>query len=66
MNLPLHFLRPHPSSNGRGNGTQHSAQRPDLAAGKTIFRAPALPTPQQMSNELPFTVNLRPRLRDRP
>ena len=30
------------------------------------FRPPALPTPQQIHGELPFTAHLGPRLRARP
>lgn len=30
-----------------------------------VFRAPALPTPNQLSSELPFSANLRPRLAPR-
>ena len=39
--------------------------RADSTAGKPLFRAPALPTPNQFSNELPFTAHYRPRLRER-
>ena len=65
MNLPLHLFRLLPASSGRQSETLHVVTRTDDHASKPLFRAPALPTPHQLSRELPFTVNFRPRLRER-
>ncbi len=65
MNLPMHLFRLPSSSAERHNETVQVATRADLHSNKPLFRAPALPTANQMSRELPFTVNLRPRLRER-
>lgn len=35
--------------------------RRDIQWGTPVFRAPALPTPSQLSRELPFTEDFRPR-----
>ena len=66
MNLPRHLFRLLPNSTGRAQEGSLAATRAEDHGGKPFFRPPALPTPQQMNNELPFTVNVRPRLRDRP
>lgn len=65
MNLPLHRLRLQSSSAERQSETVHVATRSEVHESKPLFRAPALPTPNQMHRELPFTVNCRPRLRER-
>lgn len=66
MNFPLHLFRLHPASNETQNETVHVVTRSELQQHKPLFRAPALPTPHQLSRELPFTANFRPRLRERP
>ena len=58
----LHVLRLQPAPNQRDSETLHVVARCDVQWGTPIFRAPALPTPRQISSELPFTVNFRPRL----
>jgi hypothetical protein len=40
--------------------------RSDEPRGFAHFRPPALPTPQPIHGDLPFTVHLGPRLRTRP
>jgi hypothetical protein len=65
MNLPIHLFRLQSSSAERQNETVQIATRADIQSSKPLFRAPALPTPNQLSRELPFTVNYRPRLRER-
>lgn len=60
MNLPQHLLR---LIVGPGNSLPesiHVVTRADVQWGSPIFRAPALPTPNQLHRELPFTHNLRP------
>jgi hypothetical protein len=66
MNLPLHLFRLQPAPTDRTSETVRLATASDVQDGKPVFRAPALPTPNQLNNELPFTVNFRPRLRERP
>lgn len=62
MNLPQHLLRlvlgPVPSV----PESVRVVTRSDIQWGTPIFRAPALPTPHQLSRELPFTENFRPPL----
>jgi hypothetical protein len=65
MNFPRHLFRLHPASQERQTESVQVVTRADAIAGKPLFRAPALPTPNQFSNELPFTANYRPRLRER-
>jgi hypothetical protein len=65
MNLPLHLFRLQPAPSEREQSSIHLVTRTDDIGHKPLFRAPALPTPHQLSNELPFTVNFRPRLRER-
>ncbi len=65
MNLPIHLFRLQSSSAERQHETVQIATRADVLSIKPLFRAPALPTPNQLSRELPFTVNYRPRLRER-
>ena len=65
MNLPLHLLRLLPATRNR-NGKPANGKGGDHSGGKPLFRPPALPTPNQLNNELPFTVRFGPRLRDRP
>ena len=66
MNLPLHLLRLLAASGVRTGARARNTPQSDNHVAKPIFRPPALPTPQQISNELPFTVHLGPRLRERP
>lgn len=66
MNSPLHLLglRREPLVQSGVEAVQ--LVRPtDVQWGAPIFRAPALPTPQQISSEIPFTVNFRGRIRQR-
>lgn len=66
MKLPLHLLRLQPTPSTRDHETVQVVTRHERdAASKPLFRAPALPTSHQLNRELPFTVNSRPRLRDR-
>ena len=65
MNMPLHLFRLQSASAERQSETVHVATAADLHSSKPLFRAPALPTPHQLNRELPFTVNFRPKLRDR-
>ncbi len=66
MKLPLHLLRLQPAPQARDSETLHVVTRAEAtSAPKPIFRAPALPTLHQMNRDLPFTVNARPRLRER-
>jgi hypothetical protein len=65
MNFPLHLFRLHPASKDRPGETVQVVTRSDSSRNKPLFRAPALPTPHQLSNELPFTASFRPRLRER-
>ena len=57
MNLPFHFLRLRPAPTQRDSETVHVVTRTDVQWGGPIFKAPALPTPHQLSSELPFSVN---------
>ena len=41
----------------------HVVTRSDVQWGTPVFRAPALPTPNQLSRELPFTEDRRPRFK---
>jgi hypothetical protein len=66
MNFPLHLFRLQPATARQQQESVHVVTRSDPHSDKLLFRAPALPTPHQLSNELPFTTNYRPRLRDRP
>lgn len=66
MKLPLHLLRLQSTPYTRENEPVHLVtHRERHAESKPLFRAPALPTSYQLNRELPFTVNCRPRLRDR-
>jgi hypothetical protein len=63
MNLPEHWLR---LVVGRASAAAESVRvvtRSEVQWGKPVFRAPALPTPHQLSSEVPFTESLRPRFR---
>jgi hypothetical protein len=64
MDDSLHLFRLQPAPTQRDSETVHVVVRTDVQRGTPIFRAPALPTPHQMSSELPFTVNFRPRIRE--
>ena len=65
MNFPRHLFRLQPASE-RQSETIQIAPRAEANAAKPLFRAPALPTPHQIYNDVPFTANFRPRLRERP
>lgn len=59
MNYPMHLLRLQPANHSSDAESVRVISRTDVQWGTPIFRAPALPTPHQFSNELPFTVNFR-------
>lgn len=65
MKLPLHLFRLQPPSSERPCETVEIVTRAEARPSKPTFRAPALPTPHQLSSDLPFTANIRPRIRDR-
>ena len=65
MNIPLHLFRLQAATPDRSNESLQIVTRADAPSNKPVFRAPALPTPQQLNRELPFTVGFRPRLRER-
>lgn len=65
MNSALHLLRLQPAPTQRDSESVSVVRPTDLQWGAPLFRAPALPTPRQLCSELPFTVNFRPRLRER-
>jgi hypothetical protein len=57
MNSPLHYLRLTPPERP-AEGEMLRVVRPvDVQWGAPIFLAPALPTPLQLGNEVPFTAN---------
>lgn len=59
MNLPFHLFRLQPAPSQRDSETVHIATTADVNWNRPVFRAPALPTPHQLSSELPFSVNFR-------
>jgi hypothetical protein len=65
MNPAVHLLRLQPAPTQRDSETVHVVTRAEQQIARTLFRAPALPTPHQFSSELPFTVNFQPRRRER-
>jgi len=66
MKLPLHLLRLQPAQHSRENEPVYVVTRAESHPNsKPLFRAPALPTPHQLNRDVPFTVNPRPRLRER-
>jgi hypothetical protein len=66
MNLPRQLLRLQPARHSRESEPVYVVSRSESHSNsKPLFRAPALPTPHQLSRDVPFTVNPRPRLRDR-
>jgi hypothetical protein len=65
MHPPQHLLRLEPAPRQRDSETVHLLTRTDVQWGNPIFRAPTLPTPHQLSSELPFTVNFRGKERSR-
>ena len=66
MKLPLHLLRLQTAPDARDTAPVYLVTRSETALGnKPLFRAPALPTVHQLNRDVPFTVNPRPRLRDR-
>jgi hypothetical protein len=60
MNFPHHLLRLLVGQSQNVTENNHVALRTDVQWGSPVFRAPGLPTPNQMSRELPFTEDLRP------
>jgi hypothetical protein len=65
MKFPFHLFRLQPASEQRQAETLQIASKADVQRGTPVFKAPALPTPHQLNGELPFTVNYRPRIRER-
>jgi hypothetical protein len=66
MKFPFHLFRLQPPRTNEHEGeTVQIASKADVQHGAPLFRAPALPTLHQINNELPFTVNYRPRIRER-
>ena len=61
MRLPFHFIRPESGPAQREREAGHLVRHLDLQWDRPVFRAPTLPTPQQLYNELPFSVNFRTR-----
>ena len=57
MNLPSHLCCLGPAPLGQAGEIVQLVARGDVQWGRPIFRAPALPTPLQLSSELPFSVN---------
>lgn len=57
MNAPFHLLRLQSAPTARDSGLVRVVPRTEVQWGGPIFRAPALPTPLQVSSELPFFVN---------
>lgn len=62
-NYPLQIVGLVPMSSSCEEGAERTEMRRDVQWGTPIFRAPVLPTPQQIHREIPFTENLRPRFR---
>jgi hypothetical protein len=61
MRLPFHFIRLESDPAQRDREAGHLVRHLDLQWDRPVFRAPTLPTPQQLYNELPFSVNFRTR-----
>lgn len=61
MKFPQHWLRLVIGPTPQVAESVHLVTRTDVQWGSPVFRAPALPTPNQLSRELPFTENFRPR-----
>jgi hypothetical protein len=66
VRLPFHLFRLEPAPHQRDSETVRVVTRSEVQWGNPVFRAPALPTPHQLSSELPFTVNFRGKERSRP
>lgn len=65
MNLPLHLFRSPSARSEQSKESSSAFARPEAREDKPMFRAPALPTLNQLHCDLPFTVRSRPRLRER-
>lgn len=65
MNLPAHLFRLQSTPTEPNRPAIHASAASEATPARPLFRAPALPTPQQLHNELPFFVTSRPRLRER-
>ena len=63
MHSPLHYLRLTPPERPAEGEVLRVVRPVDVEWGAPIFLAPALPTPLQLSNEVPFTANFRPHRR---
>jgi len=64
MNALLHFFRLQPARETRDGALVRIVPRTEVQWGGPVFRAPALPTRQQLGSEIPFFVNFpsKPRL----
>lgn len=60
MKLPQHWLRLTVSPASNAGESIDIVTRRDVQWGSPIFRAPALPTPNQLCRELPFTTAWKP------
>jgi hypothetical protein len=61
MHSPFHFFHPEADPSARDSAVVHLVKSRDLQWDRPVFRAPTLPTPHQLFNELPFSVNFRTR-----
>jgi len=61
MHLPFHVFRLESDPSQRDSEAVHLVRNRDLQWDRPVFRAPTLPTPRQLYNELPFSVNFRTR-----
>ncbi|MEO5961342.1 MAG: hypothetical protein ABIZ49_13685 [Opitutaceae bacterium] len=57
MNFPFHLFQLKSRNSEQAGKPTRVTTRPNVQWDKPVFRPPALPTPNQINNELPFTVN---------
>lgn len=62
MNLPFHLFRLEPAPAARAGGASHVVPRIDVQWDRPVFRAPTLPTPNQLGSEVPFFVKFPSKL----
>jgi hypothetical protein len=60
MSFPHHFLRLLLGPNQPATDGIPVVARSEVQWDSPVFRPPVLPTPNQISGEVPFTENLRP------
>lgn len=63
MNALLHFLRLQSAPETRDAAIIRIVPRTEVQWGGPVFRAPALPTRQQLGSEIPFSVNFSSKAR---